>query len=103
MKVISFMSTYLLIVDLSACANSVLFRMSFLGAICSKLIHTFSFISVSICFYVEVFDPFGLEFVLGDKDASIWVFLSVDIQFDEHHFFFFEVTVPPVCISRLFI
>ena len=51
------------------------------------------------CFYVEVFDPFGLEFMHGDRYGSVFILLQVDIQLFKFHllnmlsFFYFILLV----------
>ena len=65
-KLFSFMRSHLLIVDLSAWAISVLFRKLSYVLMHSRLSTTFSSMRFSVsCFYIDVFDPRGLEFCVG--------------------------------------
>ena len=57
-KLFSFRRSHLLIVSLSVCAAGVIFRKWFPVPMHSSVLLTFS----SIRLYIEVFDPFGLEF-----------------------------------------
>ena len=51
-----------------------------------KAILYFLFYQVQcIWFYVEVFDLFGVEFVLGDEYKSTCILLHAAIQFDQHY------------------
>ena len=53
----------------------------------SKCTSHFLFYDVQCCwFYVEVFDPFELEFVYGGRYGSIFIILHVNIQLYQHHF-----------------
>ncbi|KAL6094026.1 hypothetical protein STEG23_003930 [Scotinomys teguina] len=36
-------------------------------------------------FYIEVFDPLGLEFVHGNRYGSILYLLHIDIELCQHH------------------
>ena len=65
-KVFSFTRSHLLIVDLSAYTNSVVFRKSSPVPMISRLFLTFSSFRYSIIwFYVVVFDPFGVKLCAG--------------------------------------
>ena len=63
-KLFSFRRSHLLIVSLSVCAAGVIFRKWFPVSMRSSVLPTFSSVYEVRCgwFYVEVFDPFGLEF-----------------------------------------
>ena len=63
-KVFRFRRSHLLIVSLSVCAAGVIFRKWFPVPMHSSVLPTFSSIRFSVAdwLYVEVFDPFGLEF-----------------------------------------
>jgi len=63
-KLFGFMKSHLVIVELNACANGVLFGLSLPSEF--KAIPCSLFYQVQrIWFYVEVFDPFGVEFYAG--------------------------------------
>ena len=63
-KLSSFMRSHLFIVSLSVCAAGVIFRKCFPVPMHSSVLPTFSSIRFSVAgwLYVEVFDPFGLDF-----------------------------------------
>ena len=61
-KLFSFRRSHLLIVSLSVCAAGVLFRKWFPVPMRSSVLPTFSYKVQCGWLYVEIFDPFGLEF-----------------------------------------
>jgi hypothetical protein len=56
-----------------------------------------------IWFYVEVFDPFGVEFVQGDRFGSICILLYADIQYEQHHLLKILSFFPGYILSNFFI
>ena len=85
-KLLSFMWSYLLIIDLSVCATGVLFRKLFPVLIHAKLFLTFSFARVHYNWiYVESLIHLNLSFVQGDRYGSICILLHADIQLGQHH------------------
>ena len=61
-KLFSFRRFHLLIVSFSVCASGVKFRKWFPMPMRSSVLPTFSSIRFSVVSFMEVFDPFGLEF-----------------------------------------
>lgn len=92
-KLLSFMRSYLLIVDLSAYAIGVLFSKSFPVPTTSKLFPTFFSIKFSM-------SGFMLDSSLVQGD--ICIFKHAAIQFDQHHFMkmlsFFSVSFSGIFI-----
>ena len=68
-KLFSFRRSHLLIVSLSVCADGVIFRKWFSVPMGSSALPTFSSISFSLAGFMlrEVFEPFDLSFVHGDR------------------------------------
>lgn len=81
-KLFNFMRSLLLIVDLSACINSVVFKKISPMPMCSRLFYTFSYSRFSAtCFMLRPLIHLELSFV-KDKYGSIWILLHADIQLD---------------------
>ena len=68
-KPFSFVRPHLLIADLNACTSGVLFRRLSTVPMCSRLFYKVQ----CIWFYLEIFDPLGLEFCVG---WQIWTYLD---------------------------
>ena len=85
-KIFSFMRSRSLTVELSVCANDVLFQKIFSCTNVFKAISHFLFYQVQhIWFYVEVFDPFGVEFLAEMHNyGSIYILLHADIESEQH-------------------
>ena len=81
-NLLSCMRSHLLVVDLSASANSILFRKSFPVPMCSRLFPTFSSIRFSVSIFMKrIFIDLRLNFLQGHKYGSLGVCLHVVIQF----------------------
>jgi hypothetical protein len=72
-KFLSYMRSHLLISDLSACANSVLFRNTFSVPVSSRLFHVFSSIRFSVSgFMLRSLIHLELIFVQGDEHRYLF-------------------------------
>lgn len=95
-KVFIFLWSYLLIADFRACVTGVQFRKSCSVPTSSRLVLTFSFISV--CFMLRALIHLELGFVQGGKCEFIWIFYIKLTQFDQHQLLkmlsFIPVSVP---------
>lgn len=80
-KLFSFMRSHILIADLSAYINGVLFRNSFPVLMSSRPHHTFFSIRFSVSDFMLTFSiHLELSFVQGNKYGSIWIGLHAAIQ-----------------------
>ena len=80
-KLFSFRWSYLLIVSLSVCATGVIFRKWSPVPVCSSVLPTFSSVRFSVAgFMLRSLIHLDLSFVHGDRCASIFILLHIDIQ-----------------------
>lgn len=84
-KLLGFMRFHLLTVDLTACANGVLFR-KFSCTNSLKIILQFLFYQVLSGLTLRPLIHLEFSFVCCDKYCSIWVLLYVVIRFDQAQF-----------------
>ena len=110
-KLLSFRWSHLFNVALIVCATGVICKKWSPVPMCCRLQSTSHFLFFQVhCgqIYIEVFNPFGLEFCAWYRYGSIFIHLQVDIQLYEHYLlnmlsFFHCIILAPLSKNQVFI